>query len=415
MSLMSDSAQARFGLARLIDPIPQQEFEEEYLDRKPLYISRSDDAYYADLLTFDDLDRLLTLSGPAFDNIRVVSGSADTYFAGNDARRHEAANRLESIYRNYRAGSTLVLNSVNERFEPLKHLEHALHSELNAGFEMNVYLTPGGQEQGFKPHYDTHDVFVLQVYGTKKWQLYGRPFPMPLPMPAQEFHALGSSLDIPAEPERELVMQPGDLLYLPRGTVHAATSNDTATAHLTIGMHRPLWFPLIQDALFELAAKDARLRAALPAGFNRSPEALEQTVEQLRELLGSVLVGLRPERIVNGAAARTTFITSPNLRGHLTDLEQVGSVTADTVFYRREGMRFNLAVAGPLIQLEFHNKTVKLPVEIAPVVQFLATADEKGFTVADFPPGLAVNARLEIARTLLHEGFLTLSAPETLR
>ncbi|NUR04603.1 MAG: hypothetical protein HOY79_51310 [Streptomyces sp.] len=23
--------------------------------------------------------------------------------------------------------------------------------------------------QGFKPHYDTHDVFVLQVHGTKRW------------------------------------------------------------------------------------------------------------------------------------------------------------------------------------------------------------------------------------------------------
>jgi ribosomal protein L16 Arg81 hydroxylase len=409
MSLMSDPAEAGFGLARLIDPISQQEFEEEYLDRKPLYVSRSDERYYADLLTFDDLDRLLFLSGPGFDNVRVVSQSVDTYNVNSDARRHEAANRLESIYRHYRAGSTLVLNSVNERLEPLKQLEHTLHSELNAGFEMNVYLTPGGQAQGFKPHYDTHDVFVLQVYGTKKWQLYGRPFPMPLPMPAQEFQALGPSLNVPDQPEREIEMRPGDLLYLPRGTIHAATSNTTATAHLTIGTHRPLWFPLIQEALFELCAKDARLRAALPVGFTRSPEALEAATDQLRELIGSLVVGLRPEPIVTGAASRTTFITSPNLRGHLTDLEQVSSVNADTVLYRRKGVRYNLAVAGPLIKLEFHNKTVKLPVVIAPVVQFLVNGDEKGFTIADFPEGLAPQAGLEIVRTLLHEGFLTLS------
>jgi ribosomal protein L16 Arg81 hydroxylase len=408
MSLMSDSEEARFGLARLIDPISQQEFEEEYLERKPLYINRSDEGYYADLLTFDDLDRLLTLSGPDFDTVRVVSRSVDTFVAGSDGRRHEAANRLESIYRHYRAGSTLVLNSVNERLEPLKRLEQTLHSELNAGFEMNVYLTPGGQAQGFMPHYDTHDVFVLQVYGTKKWQLYGRPFPMPLPMPQQEFHALGSSLNIPAEPEREIEMQPGDLLYLPRGTVHAATSNETATAHLTIGAHRPLWFPLIQEALFELSAKDSRLRGALPAGFNRSPEAMEAAIDQLRELLGSVLAGVRPERIVNQAASRTTFITSPNLRGHLTDLEHVGSVTADTVLYRRAGIRYNLALSGPLIRLEFHNKTVELPVAIAPVVQFLVNGDEKGFTAADLPEGLDLKPRLEIVKTLLREGFLTL-------
>ena len=409
MSLTSDPAEAGFGLARLIDPISQQEFEEEYLDRKPLYIGRSDEKYYADLLTFDDLDRLLSLSGPDFDTVRVVSRSIDTFVPGSDGRRHEAANRLESIYRHYREGSTLVLNSVNERLEPLKELEHALHTQLNAGFEMNVYLTPGGQAQGFKPHYDTHDVFVLQVYGTKKWQLYGRPFPMPLPMPAQEFSALGPSLNVPAEAEREIEMQPGDLLYLPRGTVHAATSNETATAHLTIGAHRPLWFPLIQEALFELAAQDVRLRCALPVGFNRSPEALEETTGLLRELLGTLLAGIRPERIVTGAAARTTFITSPNLRGHLTDLEQVGSITADTVFYRRPGIRYNVGVSGDLIKLEFHNKTVKLPVVIAPVVQYLVNGDPNGFTVDDMPAGLPLEPRLEIVRTLLREGFLTLT------
>jgi ribosomal protein L16 Arg81 hydroxylase len=415
MSLTSDHAEAGLGLARLIDPMSQQEFEEEYLDRKPLHISRSDEKYYADLLTFDDLDRLLTLSGPAFENVRVVSGSVDTLIVNGDGRRHEAANRLEAIYRHYRAGSTLVLNSMNERLEPLKRLEHVLHSELNAGFEMNVYLTPGGQAQGFKPHYDTHDVFVLQVHGTKKWQLYGCPFPMPLPMPAQEFHSLGPSLNVPAQAEREIEMQPGDLLYLPRGTVHAATSNATATAHLTIGMHRPLWFPLIQEALFELCAKDVRLRAALPVGFNRSEESLDEATGTLRELLGSLLAGLRPERIVSGAASRTTFITSPNLRGHLNDLEQVNSLTADTVLYRREGIRYNLAVAGQLIRLEFHNKTVELPVMIAPVVQFLVNGDDQGFTAADIPEGLGLNVRLEIVRTLLREGFLTtLSPAETL-
>ena len=415
MSLTSDAAQRTgLGLDWLLAPLSQWQFEQEYLDRKPLHLDRDDPEYFADLLTFDDLDRLLSLSGPGFENIRVASDGMDTIITDPASRRHEAANRLEAIYRSYRAGATIVLNSVNERLEPLKRLERALHSELGSGLEMNVYLTPGGRVQGFKPHYDTHDVIVLQIYGTKEWGVYGAPFPRPLPMPPHEFRNLGPSLDVPAEPETQLEMKPGDVLYLPRGTVHAARSNETASAHLTIGVHRPLWFPLIQDALFEMAARDVRLRAALPVGFARTQESREHAVGLLRDLLGSLLTGFQPEQIVSTAASRATFVISPNLRGHLNDLEQLDTVDTETVVYRRAGMRYNLAVSGTggpgsTIRLEFHNKAVQLPATAVKIVQFLVDEDRKGFTAADMPDALDQSGRLEIIRTLLREGFLTLS------
>jgi hypothetical protein len=415
MGIYSEAVEpAGRGLDRLLAPLTQQQFEQEYLDRKPLHLSRADPEYFADLLTFDDLDRLLSLSGPNFENIRVAADGMDTIISDPASRRHDAANRLEAIYRHYRAGATIVLNSVNERLEPLKRLERDLHAELNAGLEMNVYLTPGGRAQGFKPHYDTHDVIVLQIYGTKEWGVYGTPFPKPLPMAPHEFRNLGPSLDVPAEPETQLEMQPGDLLYLPRGTVHAARSNETASAHLTIGVHRTLWFPLIQDALFELAARDVRLRAALPVGFARTQESREEAVGILRELIGSLLTGFRPEQIVGTAASRATFVVSPGLRGHLNDLEQLGTVTTETTVYRRDRMRYNLAVSGTggpgsTIRLEFHNKAVELPAAVVAIVQFLVEDDGKGFTAADMPEALDLSGRLEIVRTLLREGFLTLS------
>jgi ribosomal protein L16 Arg81 hydroxylase len=215
-SNLSERAALGAGIARLVAPIPQELFEQEYLDRKPLHVSRSDPDYYADLVTLDDFDRLLTLSGPNFETVRVVTQSVDTFYADPAQRRHEVANRLEQIYQRYRAGSTIVLNSVNEHLEKLRVLEQAVHSDLNAGVEMNAYLTPGGQKQGFNPHYDTHDVIVLQVHGSKSWRLYGTPLPSPLPMAAYEYQNQGPNPYIPVEAEIEL--EQGDLLYLPRGT-----------------------------------------------------------------------------------------------------------------------------------------------------------------------------------------------------
>ena len=405
-----EPASAGLGIARLVAPIPQQVFEQEYLDRKPLHVSRSNPDYYKDIVTYDDFDRLLNVSGPGYEYVRVVSQSVDTFYADPGQRRHEIANRLEQIYQRYRAGSTIVLNSVNEHLPSLRALEQAVHADLNGGVEMNVYLTPGGQKQGFKPHYDTHDVIVLQVHGSKSWRLYGTPVPAPLPMPAYEFDNLRPTPDNPVEAEIEL--EQGDLLYLPRGTMHAATSGTNASAHLTLGIHRPYWLSLMQDALLELAAKDVRFRTALPPGFSRSPEEREKAVDQLRELIAAMLVGFKPEQIVNGAAARTTFITAPKLRGHLVDLDQLLGLRSDTVVYRRPGLRFNVGVAGTAVRLEFHNKVLELGSAVAPAMLMLANGEEKGFSAADLPAEIDLAARLNLVGTLVREGFLTLS-PES--
>jgi ribosomal protein L16 Arg81 hydroxylase len=396
---------AGIGIARLIAPVSRQVFEQEYLDRKPLHVARHDPDYYADLITYDDFDRLLSLSGPHFEAVRVVSQSIDTFRADPSQRRHEVANRLEQIYQCYRAGSTIVLNSVNEHLEQMRELEHAIHGELSAGVEMNAYLTPGGMKQGFNPHFDTHDVVVLQVYGSKSWRLYGTPVPAPLP--GYSHDAVGPDSDIPVEAEIEL--EQGDLLYLPRGTMHAATSGDQASAHLTIGLHRPYWLSLIQDALLELSAKDPRFRASLPPDLTSSAAAREQAVVQLRELMAAILMGLKPEQIVSRAAARTTFITAPKLRGHLADLDRLSSLRSDTVVYRRPGLRFNVAVAGSNIRIEFHNKVLELAAGVAPAVQVLGNGDPAGFTAADLPREIDLAVRLNLVATLLREGFLTFS------
>ena len=410
MSPTNAPAPAGSGLARLIAPVTPRQFEDEYADQRPLYIGRDDPGYFADLLTFDDVDRLLTLSGPNFENIRVASNGIDAIISSPENRRHEAANRLETIYRHYRAGSTIVLNSVNERLEPLKRLERALNAELGAGLEMNVYLTPGGQAQGFRPHYDTHDVLVLQIHGKKTWGVYGSPFPQPLPMPAQEFNTMKAILNVPAEPERELEMRPGDVLYLPRGTVHAATSNETATVHLTIGIHRQLWFPLIQEALLEVVARDPRLRASVPLDFARTPEATAAAAEQLRTLLGLLAEQAPVQRLLGAAAGRTAFHASPSLRNHLSDLEALNELTDTTPVFRRPGIRYNLGVAGSSIRLEFHNKILELPTSLAHTVAFLLNGEEKAFTTADLPAELDETARLNLVKRLIGEGFLTLGS-----
>ncbi|MGW2636607.1 cupin domain-containing protein [Streptomyces sp. NPDC001348] len=397
-------AQPFFDLARLISPIDPETFRRDHWETQPLLVERADPNYYAELLTLDDVDELISLAGANLDCIRVVADGKETPV--QDLGGHGPNGRtavLEALYDRYRSGSTIVLNAMERRWDPLGRLTTALSAEASARFQVNVYLTPGGEAQGFKPHYDTHDVFVLQVHGTKRWRLYGMPYP--LPFQDQPFnHADPEVPDV----EREIDLTPGSLLYLPRGTVHAATSTDTASVHITLGAHPILWSYVLQQAIAKVAAEDVRFRTGLPYGFARSPELQQQAEKTLAELLRSVVDQASPQAAIDDAVDRAVSISPPRLRHHLTDLEAVSDIGPDTKLRRRPDLRWDLKLTDDRVRLSFHNKTVEFPLHVADEVTYVAASDGEPISPSSIPGTLDQSGRLVLIRTLLREGFLTL-------
>jgi ribosomal protein L16 Arg81 hydroxylase len=409
MTLLADcsvdthTTPSSFDLARLVEPVDVTTFKQNYWERKPLHIQRDDHRYYAGLLTLDDVDRLLFLAGVQLDGIRVVMEGKETPIdqLGSHGKLG-VTNALEGLYTRYREGSTIVLNSVGDQCEPLRGLAQTLSAEVNARFQMNVYITPGGNAQGFKPHYDTHDVFITQIYGIKQWRLYGTPYALPL-------HDRRYDKSLLSDLEQEIEMRPGDLLYLPRGTIHAATSTDTASVHITIGVHPVIWSSVIQDTVQKLFAEDVRFRSGLPVGF-ANDAALRQRVEAtFCELIEVMANQLSPREMTTESVKQATSISPPVLRHHLTDLEELPRLTLDTWVRRRPDVRWTLAAIDDVVRLDFHNKSVELPVHVADEVRYVTDSNGDGFTAADIPGDLDEPGRLVLVQALVREGLLTLS------
>lgn len=77
-----------------------------------------------------------------------------------------------------------------------------------------MYLTPP-DSQGFAPHYDDIDAFILQVEGKKRWKLYGaRKEEEKLPRFSSP--NFSEETDNLGEPILDVVLEEGDLLYFPR-------------------------------------------------------------------------------------------------------------------------------------------------------------------------------------------------------
>ncbi|WP_161993732.1 cupin domain-containing protein [Muricoccus nepalensis] len=164
------------------------------------------------------------------------------------------------LFRRFDAGATLVVSQFHEAHPPLARFCRGLEKFFLHAVQANVYLTPAGA-QGFKTHFDTHDVLVLQVSGEKRWRLLaGQPLPLPTrrtPWDSGLYAAAGAA--------EEVTLRPGDALYVPRGTLHDAAAQPAGepSLHVTIGLLEPCWADLLHDAVDLLEAEHPALRRSL--------------------------------------------------------------------------------------------------------------------------------------------------------
>ena len=177
----SSRAPSAFGLSRLIAPVDVDEFARRHWEREPLIVQRKAPSYYDELMTLGDVDAVLATSNVRSPNVQVVRAGRD--LSGDDGRLRApnvAEGGLEDLYQQYRDGATIVLVYLHERWPPLQALCRSLASQTSAAIQVNAYLTPPNA-QGLDVHYDRHDVFVLQIAGSKCWRVFGAPTRLPLP------------------------------------------------------------------------------------------------------------------------------------------------------------------------------------------------------------------------------------------
>src|SRR5271163_3647350 len=151
------------SLSTLVAPTTSQEFRSLYWDRQPLIIHRKNPGYYEDLFTLQDFDEAIVRS---VDYVKMANATDKKF----QSYRGEMAQGLEAVLGDMRAGGTLVLDQLHRRDPKLSRLCRVLASELGHRFQTNLYLTPPNGK-GFTPHWDNHDVFILQVVGSKYWKI----------------------------------------------------------------------------------------------------------------------------------------------------------------------------------------------------------------------------------------------------
>lgn len=183
------------------------------------------------------------------------------------------------FYEQMQSGATLVVN----RFEnySLRALELCNEVRTFTGLAVagNAYLSVGGRGT-FGQHWDTHDVFAIQLIGRKRWRVYPPTFALPLDM----HHSDGSGAACPSTPVLDCMLETGDLLYVPRGFWHHVIPTDGPSLHLSVGTYAPS----VHD--FVLWACSRRLPAVLAARRALTPGLDRAVLEEALLALGDVVL-----------------------------------------------------------------------------------------------------------------------------
>ncbi len=385
----------------LIAPVPAEHFFAEHYEQRPLRIARGQPDFYGGLLTLDRLDRYLMSGVARYPDVVMVQHETDVPsadYVGPDDRIDAAR-----LYRRLAEGATVVVNHLERQLPSLAALCRAAEHRFGMPFQTNVYLTPPGA-QCFRTHYDTHDVFVLQVDGTKEWSVYDTC--LALPLPGQGFDR---DRDRPGALTDRFTLAAGDLFYCPRGVMHDARSTDRLSLHITFGLLGKTWAELMLDAVAAACLDRPALRRNLPAGF----AAPDYDRTALRTAFTGLLAELQrePER-VDAALDRMIdcFIAqrSPALAGHLAERLGAAALALDTPLQPRPDLIWRLSVSGESLTLLANGCEIRMPAFTAAAVAALLA----GPPVAprSLPGDLDDAERLVLARRLLRDGLLVRAA-----
>lgn len=203
--------------------------------------------------------------------------------------REEGATPLyskEHITELVEAGATVMFNLLHQWWPPIQEACCTFANEVNWPCRANAFYTPANHP-GLDIHYDTDNVLAVQVWGSKAWKV-AAPAGGWLPVNAEHWTpARAAETDLTRVSQADVLrLTCGDVLWVPRGWLHCAATEDTSSIHIAFG------FP--NDSLYDV------LLGALP--LMRTPELRASAdIRQLSNEDGAAAVLSQIQRAVTAS------------------------------------------------------------------------------------------------------------------
>jgi mannose-6-phosphate isomerase-like protein (cupin superfamily) len=357
----------------LMAPLGAETFVRDYLGKQPLHLEGAAEKFQ-EVMSWDILNRLLGMTTIwASASLQLFLDKEPIPFAqycaaapGRDGGQ-VLRPQPDAVKGLLKRGATMVLNDIDQLTPELSALSRAMEQTLGGNAQGNLYLS-SKRKQGFKAHFDTHDVFAVHCAGEKVWAVFEGRADHPIAHPM--FKSLGQEHHEQAKGKlwKEVRLKPGDLLYIPRGQYHYALADDGACMHIAMGMTYHIGLDFV-TYMFERMVAEPLARQNLP---HRDPAALAERLAALGRRMAEIAA--QPATRDDIARLTASFRyprDSYDLPG-LVDgtAEEAFAVRADGIRLVEQGGRYGLVKAGS-------REAVEVPAPIKDLVGWVL--DRPGF------------------------------------
>jgi len=214
-----------FGLSRA-------DFRQQYQEKQPLLIKGAVDPAG---FTWGDVNTLFERCNVADDSFKLAyEGIRPKHeyverYLDVGTLRHRLVKPV--VYTYMRKGATLIANKI--KHEPKVSAFARAVGEFTGRQVVSSAYAAFGRRSSFRCHWDTRDVFAIQLIGRKRWLVY--PPSLESPLHTQQSKDYEERYPCPSAPCMDIVLEPGDVFYLPRGWWHDPLPLGEGCFHLALG------------------------------------------------------------------------------------------------------------------------------------------------------------------------------------
>ncbi len=394
----------RVTFADITAPLDPHRFFDQYWTREAVHL-RSDGRTFDDHFGWDAVNMILNAGDIAFPKIKM--SRSDRPVPPEQFTAQAGGQRLvdgRSVLDLFHEGASFGITGADSHWAPLRSVVDCLYDALLESVHTNVYCSPANT-QGFQCHFDLHEVLVLQVAGEKHWRVF-RPT---TESPVTSWRAEDSPHET-REPYLDVVLRPGDVLYVPRGHWHYAIAQDSTSLHVTVGVTCRKGTAFLDWLTGELLQESAwrrnmpLLSNATPHGSFFAPGGVPGWSEELRRsLIAKLGAPDLFERFCKDTLGSVQPVHNASLLDdplHVDELRFERPAGRRHYFANgsREGPNVTIGVAGAEIEVEDGDAGLLAKI-----------FDAETFTVADirvWKPDIAIDEVTALLAELTRSGFL---------
>jgi len=229
---------------------------------------------------------------------------------------------------------------------------------------MISYATGGG---GVGPHFDNYDVFLIQAEGERRWRV-GEKGQLTKPVTVID----GLKHLEPFEPIIDVVMQPGDILYIPPETAHWGESIGESIGY-SVGYRSPQTRDVLAllanhfDCAKENVFFDDPYRNKSNTSNKIEPELIEWASKEIKNIANNqeLIADLLGSSLSQSKIDTVEFASLDN-QVKLADAKNINLI---------KGINANWYQTNRFIQLNIEGEKLRLPIECEQLIKMLLSGE----------------------------------------